>query len=59
MRLQISKDKPEQNMCMCKDCEIDDYLKNSTCVKSVIDHSVIMCDEIIYTPKAVSVNFID
>ena len=55
MRLQKSKEKPEQNMNQCKDCEIDDYLKNSTCVKSVIDHSVITCDEIIYTPKTVSI----
>ena len=40
--------------CACefdKHCEIDEYLKNCTCVKIIIGDLVIACDEILDTQE--------
>ena len=39
-----------------KNYRIDKYLKNCTCMESLIDDSVITCDEIIDTADTVSIN---
>ena len=39
-----------------KNYRIDEYLKNCTCMESLIDDSVITCDEIIDTADTVSIN---
>ena len=49
-------------MCACecdKDCEIDKYLKQCTCIKRILDDLVFMCDEIIDTPEIVPIESID
>ena len=37
-----------------KDREIDEYLKNYSCWKNVIDDFVIACDKIVDTPENVN-----
>ena len=41
-----------------KDCEIKEYLKNYTFVKSIIDDLVITCDEILDTPDTMSIDLV-
>lgn len=44
------------NACQCdKDFVIDEYLKNCTCVKSLVITLAIICDEIMNTPMIVSI----
>ena len=51
---------PSTYPCGCDiDCKIDEYLKSSTCEKSIIDDLVIMCEEITDTPKTVPINSLD
>ena len=51
---------PSTYPCECDiDCKIDEYLKSSTCEKSIIDDLVIMCEEIIDTPNTVPINSLD
>ena len=49
--------KPSTCACECdKHCEIDKYLKNCTCVKSIIDDLLVTCDKTEDTPETVSIN---
>ena len=52
----------DASSCACewdKDCDVEEYFKNSTCMKRFIDESVITGDEIINTPHIVSIDSID
>ena len=49
----------EFSICACecdKDCQIDEYLKSCNCAKSLIDDSVILCDEVVDILETVSKN---
>lgn len=39
-----------------KDCEIGEYLKDCTCIKSLVGDLVVTCDEILDKPETISVN---
>ena len=46
--------------CGCewdKNCEVREYLKNCTCIKSPVDDLAIMCDNNIDAPKSASINY--
>ena len=37
---------PEHGVCECdKHFEVDEFLKSSSCIKSIIDDLVIICDD--------------
>ena len=40
-------------------CEIDKYFKMDTYMKSITDHAVIACDEVIDTTETLPINFND
>ena len=43
-------------MCLrvCKDCELDEYLKSCTCMKSLADNLVTTCDEFEDTSETIN-----
>ena len=48
------------SICVCecdKDCEIGEYLKDSTCTKSLVDIVGVTCDEVAVTSENASINF--
>lgn len=64
VRKKIYAWKPIICACQCnKKCEVDAFLNKCTCITSLLDNLLIMCDEIVdipqSAPETASIDFVD